>query len=46
MGFPYPGVERGLAPERIEREVEKSRDRLGIDTIDLLYAHGDDYDTP
>jgi len=46
MGFPYPGVERGLAPEQIRQEVDRSLDRLGIDTIDLLYAHSDDYDTP
>jgi aryl-alcohol dehydrogenase-like predicted oxidoreductase len=45
VGFPYPGVERGLSPDQIEREVEGSLDRLGIDTIDLLYAHGDDHDT-
>ena len=46
VGFPYPGAERGLSPEQIEREVEGSLDRLDVDTIDLLYAHGDDYDTP
>ncbi|MFB6173066.1 MAG: aldo/keto reductase [Halobacteriales archaeon] len=46
LGFPYPEAERGLDPGIVEREVEKSLDRLGIDRIDLLYAHGDDYDTP
>jgi aryl-alcohol dehydrogenase-like predicted oxidoreductase len=45
VGFPYPGVPRGLDPDLIEAEVEKSLDRLGIDTVDLLYVHGDDYDT-
>jgi aryl-alcohol dehydrogenase-like predicted oxidoreductase len=46
VGFPYPGVERGLTADLIEQEVRKSLDRLGLDTVDLLYAHGDDYDTP
>lgn len=46
VGFPYPGAERGLSPDQIEREVEGCLDRLSVDTIDLLYAHGDDYDTP
>jgi aryl-alcohol dehydrogenase-like predicted oxidoreductase len=36
----------GLAPEQIERRVEASLQRLGIDTIDLLFAHRDDPDTP
>jgi aryl-alcohol dehydrogenase-like predicted oxidoreductase len=46
VGFPYPGVPRGLDPGLVEEEVEKSLDRLSIETIDLLYVHGDDYDTP
>jgi aryl-alcohol dehydrogenase-like predicted oxidoreductase len=46
VGFQYPGVERGLRADQIETECEKSLQRLGIDTIDLYYAHVDDRDTP
>ena len=46
VGFQYPGVERGLRAEQIETECEKSLKRLGIDTIDLYYAHVDDRNTP
>jgi aryl-alcohol dehydrogenase-like predicted oxidoreductase len=46
VGFEYPGVPRGLTPELIERECEKSLQRLGVDTIDLYYAHVDDRQTP
>ncbi len=45
VGFEYPGVERGLPGWRIEEECDKSLKRLGIDTIDLYYAHVDDRDT-
>lgn len=46
VGFEMPGVERGLRAHQIERECEKSLTRLGIDTIDLYYAHVDDRNTP
>ena len=46
VGFNPPGMPRTLEPELIRRSVEESRERLGIDTIDLLYAHVDDPDTP
>lgn len=46
VGFGYPGVERGLKASQIEAECEKSLKRLGIETIDLYYAHKDDPDTP
>lgn len=46
VGFEYPGVERGLPAWRIEEECDKSLKRLGIDTIDLYYAHVDDYSIP
>jgi len=46
VGFEYPGVERGLPAGRIEEECDKSLKRLGIDTIDLYYAHVDDRRTP
>ncbi len=44
-GGPEGAVE-GLAPYVIRREVERSRERLGIDTIDVYWAHADDRDTP
>lgn len=46
VGFQYPGVDRGLKPEQIEAECNKSLKRLGVDTIDLYYAHVDDRNTP
>ena len=46
VGFEYPGVERGLRAQQIEIECEKSLKRLGVDTIDLYYAHVDDRNTP
>lgn len=46
VGFQYPGVERGLKAAQIEAECDKSLKRLGIETIDLYYAHVDDRHTP
>jgi aryl-alcohol dehydrogenase-like predicted oxidoreductase len=51
VGFAYPGDELGgadksLSADVIERECEKSLQRLGVETIDLYYAHNDDRDTP
>jgi aryl-alcohol dehydrogenase-like predicted oxidoreductase len=46
VGFGYPGVPRGLTPELIKEECEKSLKRLGVDVIDLYYAHVDDRQTP
>lgn len=46
VGFEYPGVERTLTAKVIEAECDKSLKRLGIDTIDLYYAHVDDRHTP
>jgi aryl-alcohol dehydrogenase-like predicted oxidoreductase len=46
VGFPYPGVEQGLPAWRIIEECDKSLKRLGIETIDLYYAHVDDRATP
>jgi len=45
VGWEMQG-DSGLAPEQIERRVEASLQRLGIDSIDLLFAHRDDADTP
>jgi aryl-alcohol dehydrogenase-like predicted oxidoreductase len=46
VGFNYLGVERGLRAHQIETECEKSLKRLGVETIDLYYAHVDDRNTP
>lgn len=46
VGIPYPGVERGLKPDQIIEECDKSLKRLQIETIDLYYAHFDDRKTP
>jgi aryl-alcohol dehydrogenase-like predicted oxidoreductase len=40
-----PGRE-GLAPKNIRRAADKSLERLGVDRIDLYYAHKDDPATP
>lgn len=39
------GVE-GLSPEVVRREADRSRERLGIEVIDLYWAHGEDRSTP
>ncbi|MGC9523544.1 MAG: aldo/keto reductase [Anaerolineae bacterium] len=48
VGFPAPvdDLEQGLRAEQIERAVEGSLTRLGVETIDLYYAHVDDRTTP
>jgi aryl-alcohol dehydrogenase-like predicted oxidoreductase len=46
VGFQYPSVERGLKASDIEAECNKSLRRLGVETIDLFYAHVDDRNTP
>lgn len=46
VGFSYPGSPGGLNVNQIEKECEKSLRRLGIETIDLYYAHVDDRDVP
>ena len=46
VGFDQPGVPLGLAAAQIEAECDKSLRRLGVDTIDLYYAHVDDRQTP
>ncbi len=46
VGFQYPGIQPGLRAEQIEAECHKSLKRLGIETIDLYYAHVDDRETP
>ena len=46
VGFDYPGAACGLKAHQIEEECDKSLKRLGIETLDLYYAHVDDRNTP
>jgi aryl-alcohol dehydrogenase-like predicted oxidoreductase len=46
VGFSYGDVPKRLTARLIEQECDRSLKRLGVDTIDLYYAHVDDYDTP
>jgi len=46
LGFDYPGCDGGLSSVQIERECDKSLQRLRTDRIDLYYAHRDDPNTP
>ncbi|MBI5032184.1 MAG: aldo/keto reductase [Chloroflexi bacterium] len=45
VGASYIGVEAGLRASQVIGECEKSLKRLGIETIDLYYAHIDDRNT-
>lgn len=46
VGFGYQDVQTGLPAATIERECERSLQRMGIETIDLYYAHTDDPNVP
>jgi aryl-alcohol dehydrogenase-like predicted oxidoreductase len=46
VGFQYQDVPRSLKADVIVDECNKSLMRLGIDTLDLYYAHNDDRYTP
>ena len=46
VGFQYDDTVRGLRASQIVDECERSLKRLGVDTIDLYYAHVDDRNTP
>jgi aryl-alcohol dehydrogenase-like predicted oxidoreductase len=46
VGASYVGIETGLRVNQVIAECEKSLKRLGIETIDLYYAHLDDRSTP
>ena len=46
VGQVYPEQPAGLRAGQIERECERSLERLGTDVIDLYYAHIDDRDAP
>jgi aryl-alcohol dehydrogenase-like predicted oxidoreductase len=38
--------DRGLAPERVQRQLDSSLERLGVDSVDLFLAHDHDPDVP
>ncbi len=40
------GADHGLAPERVERQLRTSLERLGVDQVDLYLAHDHDPDVP
>lgn len=46
VGFPYGKIPRSLKRKLIISECENSLKRLGIEYIDLYYAHGYDVETP
>jgi aryl-alcohol dehydrogenase-like predicted oxidoreductase len=46
VGFGYGQVETGLTARLITSECEKSLRQMGVETIDLYYAHVDDRRTP
>ena len=46
VGFGYGSVKVGLTAALIKSECEKSLRRLGVETIDLYFAHVDDRKTP
>jgi len=45
-GIGYADVKAGLKYNQIIKECENSLKRFGVDTIDIYYAHKDDYNTP
>jgi aryl-alcohol dehydrogenase-like predicted oxidoreductase len=46
VGFPYADTKTGLSTRQIKDACDKSLKRLGVETIDLYFAHVDDLDTP
>jgi aryl-alcohol dehydrogenase-like predicted oxidoreductase len=40
------GADSGLAPERVQRQLDSSLERLGVDAVDLYLAHEPDPATP
>jgi len=46
VGFPYGNIPRSLKRALIISECEKSLKRLGVETIDLYFAHAFDSETP
>jgi aryl-alcohol dehydrogenase-like predicted oxidoreductase len=46
LGFDMPGEKGTLTADEIKSQCADSLERLGIETIDLYYAHRDDEETP
>lgn len=46
VGFPYGDIPRSLKKDIIISECEISLRRLGVETIDIYYAHAQDKETP
>lgn len=46
MGPDYPRPDRYLSPEVIASDIAQSRERLGVEQIDLYYLHRDDPRVP
>ncbi len=46
VGMGGPGIGEGLSAEQVKRGCEASLARLGVERIDLFYAHRDDPATP
>lgn len=46
VGGPLPGVPGDLRPASVRRRAEASLRRMGVDHVDLLYAHLDDREVP
>lgn len=46
VGFGGPDLGAGLSADQVRRGCEASLRRLGVDCIDLFYAHRDDQNTP
>jgi aryl-alcohol dehydrogenase-like predicted oxidoreductase len=46
VGMGGPDLGKGLSPDQVRRGCEASLERLGIERIDLFYAHQDDPATP
>jgi aryl-alcohol dehydrogenase-like predicted oxidoreductase len=42
----HEGADRGLAPDRIRRQLESSLGRLGVERVDMYLTHDQDPDTP
>jgi aryl-alcohol dehydrogenase-like predicted oxidoreductase len=40
------GADRGLAPERVARQLESSLERLGVERVDVYLAHDFDFEVP
>ncbi len=42
----HPWNDEGLQPQQVKRQMAQTLERLGRDSIDLLYLHSPDLDTP